>query len=325
MFSTLISPDFDAVVFELGSFYLRGGLSDEAHPRFVVPWTTRGLEMGGDSDSGAGVELRVWPLYGGKDSFPDDLARDRLRESLHSAYDRHLLADSGKRKVLVVVNGAKVPAALEFLVQDVLAKELRVPLVRFVDANAAATLAHGRTHGLVVDIGFWETTVTPVFDYTPLLPLAKSVPLGGNAINQELLHLRGAAGHRLALDDTKFELIVPADDTDGRVRAADRATEILFAGDEDGTSVADCILSSLAQCPLDIRKPLAGSIVLTGGVSMLPGLAGRLFSELRGALKSDARYTKIRHLAPSLRISTSSFPASSVCWAGGSLYAATVK
>ncbi|KAG2369085.1 fungal-specific actin related protein [Suillus spraguei] len=69
-------------------------------------------------------------------------------------------------------------------------------------------------------------------------------------------------------------LIIP-----GWVR--ERAAEVLFeGGDVDESSVAEVILDALLKAPLDLRRTMASSILITGGTAMLPGFIPRLHTEL---------------------------------------------
>ncbi|THH15556.1 hypothetical protein EW146_g4932 [Bondarzewia mesenterica] len=76
-------------------------------------------------------------------------------------------------------------------------------------------------------------------------------------------------------------LIVP-----GWIR--ERGAEVLFeGGDVDESSVAETILDSLLKVPVDLRRTLASSILVTGGTAMLPGFIPRLHSELLRAVTSS--------------------------------------
>ncbi|KAG6891366.1 hypothetical protein C0992_008077 [Termitomyces sp. T32_za158] len=61
----------------------------------------------------------------------------------------------------------------------------------------------------------------------------------------------------------------------------ERAAEVLFeGGDVDEASVAEVILDSLLKVPLDLRKAIASSILVSGGTAMLPGFIPRLHAEI---------------------------------------------
>ncbi|KAH7884756.1 actin family [Phlebopus sp. FC_14] len=73
----------------------------------------------------------------------------------------------------------------------------------------------------------------------------------------------------------------------------ERAAEVLFeGGDVDESSVAEVILDALLKVPVDLRKTLASSILVTGGTAMLPGFIPRLHAELVRAI--DAPTTSPR-------------------------------
>ncbi|KIJ14470.1 hypothetical protein PAXINDRAFT_135114 [Paxillus involutus ATCC 200175] len=145
-------------------------------------------------------------------------------------------------------------------------------------------------------------------------------------------------------------LIVP-----GWIR--ERAAEVLFeGGDVDESSVAEVILEALLKVPVDLRKTLVSSILVTGGTAMLPGFIPRLHAELLRAIVPPTapprqptrsgkpsppaydRYAALRPLVPHIAIlnnpvpqpSSSSrananagkapaFSPSSMAWVGGSL------
>ncbi|KAG6821321.1 hypothetical protein H0H93_000182 [Arthromyces matolae] len=72
----------------------------------------------------------------------------------------------------------------------------------------------------------------------------------------------------------KGTLIIP-----GWIR--ERAADVLFeGGDVDEASVAEVILDSLLKVPVDLRKTLSSSILVSGGTSMLPGFIPRLHGEI---------------------------------------------
>lgn len=66
----------------------------------------------------------------------------------------------------------------------------------------------------------------------------------------------------------------------------ERAAEVLFeGGDIDESSLAELILDVLLKTPMDLRKTLACSILVTGGTAMLPGFVPRLHAEILRAIQ----------------------------------------
>ncbi|KAF9238512.1 actin-domain-containing protein [Melanogaster broomeanus] len=69
----------------------------------------------------------------------------------------------------------------------------------------------------------------------------------------------------------------------------ERAAEVLFeGGDVDESSAAEVILEALLKVPVDLRKTLVSSILVTGGTAMLPGFIPRLHAELLRAIEPPA-------------------------------------
>jgi actin, other eukaryote len=67
---------------------------------------------------------------------------------------------------------------------------------------------------------------------------------------------------------------------------------------------------SILKCDIDIRKDLYGNVVLSGGTTMLPGIAERLQKELTALAPSTSR---VRIVAPPERKYS--------VWIGGSILA----
>ncbi|KAF9453509.1 fungal-specific actin related protein [Macrolepiota fuliginosa MF-IS2] len=66
----------------------------------------------------------------------------------------------------------------------------------------------------------------------------------------------------------------------------ERAAEVLFeGGDIDESSLAELILDVLLKTPMDLRKTLACSVLVTGGTAMLPGFIPRLHAEILRAIQ----------------------------------------
>ncbi|EAU85680.2 hypothetical protein CC1G_10952 [Coprinopsis cinerea okayama7 len=65
----------------------------------------------------------------------------------------------------------------------------------------------------------------------------------------------------------------------------ERAAEVLFEGDDiDESNLAEVILDVLLKVPVDLRKTMAASILVTGGTAMVPGFIPRLHAEILRAL-----------------------------------------
>ncbi|RXW16334.1 hypothetical protein EST38_g9525 [Candolleomyces aberdarensis] len=79
----------------------------------------------------------------------------------------------------------------------------------------------------------------------------------------------------------------------------ERAAEVLFEGDVDESSLAEIILDALLKVPIDLRKTLTSSILVSGGTAMLPGFIPRLHSEILKALSPPPAPPPSRQNSPS--------------------------
>lgn len=98
-------------------------------------------------------------------------------------------------------------------------------------------------------------------------------------------------------DGTRANLLIP-----GWIR--ERTVEVLFEGDEDEPSIAQCIMDSLLKLPPDLRKPLISSMLFIGGTSLIPGFQSRIKQELLRIMADPVDYEKRRY-APLLRLNKS--------------------
>ncbi|GAA5972583.1 hypothetical protein JCM11641_001911 [Rhodosporidiobolus odoratus] len=68
----------------------------------------------------------------------------------------------------------------------------------------------------------------------------------------------------------------------------ERATEVLWEeGDQDELGLSGVVLEALLKLPTDLKKPLASSILVTGGTAMLPGFFARFKASLLSQLATS--------------------------------------
>ena len=96
--------------------------------------------------------------------------------------------------------------------------------------------------------------------------------------------------------------------------------ELLWALDNDCMSVASMILDSILASPLDTRRQLADSLLITGGTSMMPGFNSRLNQELKSLLATpkyeSLKISKFKMYKPPGQANFTS-------WLGGAIFGAT--
>lgn len=381
------------MVLDIGSKYAKFGFSGEPRPRAIVSSvlasqpSTSFLRFGPtDPDQDC-----LWDLD--LQRSPNDVQRkDRqalllaqLTQLVQIAYSNYLMVDPKQRKVLLVENPF-MPTLVKDMLCRILFDNLQVPSVSFLPAPLLSTIAVGRITGFVVDVGYLETTVTPVYYGRPMLSHLASSPRAGKQLNQrlKLLLLRYAKyieSHRSLqscdtslkqrskaveesmlseeiLEEIKAKALFvgpypPPPRPEGTVEQSqtqyrryasestatpftfaispvtvdpdnagsliqkfgpspqstlsaagsststfsrgliaipgwvrERAAEALFESrDLDEDDVVHLTLRVLSALPVDLRRPMCESILVTGGSAMLPGFANRFRTQLTLAVE----------------------------------------
>ncbi|WVF68642.1 hypothetical protein IAT40_003412 [Kwoniella sp. CBS 6097] len=178
----------DRVVIDPGSRIWKVGFSGEPEPRAVF------LAQDGNSpDRTAATEawdLDLQRLKGvhGSRSEGERLVGVRIVKKLRDTYVKHLLADSKARKVIILEN-TFLPNYVKEHIARALFDNLQIPSISFTPSSLLALVACGRITGLVIDVGWLEATITPVFHSRPLYTLARSTPLAGRRLHSHLRNL----------------------------------------------------------------------------------------------------------------------------------------
>ena len=79
---------------------------------------------------------------------------------------------------------------------------------------------------------------------------------------------------------------------------------------EDNSAIHKTVFNSIMECGVDIRRDLYSNIVLSGGTSMLPGMAERLTKEIKALAPSKVNVNVV-----------ASEDLTNLAWKGGSLMA----
>lgn len=179
---------------------------------------------------------------------------------------------------------------------------------------------------LVVDIGFKEATVLPVYSGVQVVRAWQAQPLAAEAIHAEIKRQLLETGVSIELltpdviEDIKVrtcfvttydraqkykgnEPPTPPPDVDYPIEGKcvikvpgalrETAFEVLFPNDNDRLGLPYIILDAAMICPVDMRKQLLENIVLIGGSSMIQGITARLRAELLALMKSDLYNDKL--------------------------------
>ncbi|XP_044292718.1 actin-related protein 10 [Varanus komodoensis] len=161
-----------AVVIDLGAAFTKCGFAGETGPRCVIPSE---IKKPGISKPIKVVQCNIntEELY------------SYLKEFIHMLYFRHLLVNPRDRRV-VIVESVLCPSHFRETLTKVLFKYFEVPSVLFAPSHLMSLLTLGINSAMVLDCGYTESLVLPIYEGIPILSCWGALPLGGKAIHKEL-------------------------------------------------------------------------------------------------------------------------------------------
>lgn len=163
---------------ELGCRKLRVGFAGDAVPKRVVSFDYEQGRRTGDFRAWEAGYEDDWRRRSSGDAWNRDhelwqldlrgqdmaLVGDKIERGLRDTFTKYMLIDSKPRKMSIVLPPA-VPLPLLSSVLNTLFHRFQSPTVSLLSSPAMSTFGAGVRSGLVVDIGWQETTVTGVYDY----------------------------------------------------------------------------------------------------------------------------------------------------------------
>ncbi|OWK09777.1 ACTR10 [Cervus elaphus hippelaphus] len=301
-----------AVVIDLGEAFTKCGFAGETGPRCIIPSVIKKAGM-------------PKPIKVVQYNINTEELYSYLKEFIHILYFRHLLVNPRDRRV-VVIESVLCPSHFRETLTRVLFKYFEVPSVLLAPSHLMALLTLGINSAMVLDCGYRESLVLPIYEGIPVLNCWGALPLGGKALHKELetqlleqCTVDTGAAKEQSLPSVMGKIILiylrvqfqkvswrtlkrpsPPPNVDypldgekilhvlGSIR--DSVVEILFEQDNEEKSVATLILDSLMQCPIDTRKQLAENLVVIGGTSMLPGAIFGALQDILGSRSVSKDY-----------------------------------
>ncbi|KAI0025846.1 actin-like ATPase domain-containing protein [Xylariomycetidae sp. FL0641] len=170
--------DDDVVVLELGARRVRLGFAGDAAPKKVVTFAPDQQRRAGDFrawEAGYADEWRerakgrpwsadyeLWQLdCRGRDA---GLVADKLDRELRDAFTKYLLTDSRSRRFTLVLPPT-LPLPLLSAVLNTIFHRFHAPTVSLFSSPVMTALVAGTRSGLIIDLGWHETTITAVYEY----------------------------------------------------------------------------------------------------------------------------------------------------------------
>ena len=181
LFETIsYSSDKNVVVIDIGAAYTKCGLAGESGPRCIIPSEIK--------DNKTGKVQKLWDLE------KEDKLYEKLKDFLFILYFRHLLLSPKNRRV-VVCESMQCQTLFRDTLARVMFKHFEVSSVMFAEGHLMSLLPLGTNTGLVMDVGYTETLVLPVYEGIPVIKAMTCLPLGSKAIHRKI--------HNLLLETSK--------------------------------------------------------------------------------------------------------------------------
>ncbi|KAF3937030.1 Actin-1 [Dactylella cylindrospora] len=188
----------EPLIFELGTRFFRAGFANESAPRCKIGITPEmygrvGLKgRGGNranrrTGEAAGPRIRntgseEWELWMNDLRLKDlGVVEDLMERILREAYNKYLLIES-KSKRLMIILPPLFPIAIQNTLSQLLFIHFQPPTITYLPSPVLSCIAAGLRSAIVVDIGWQETTITPVYELRPLTSYIKISSRGSKAL-----------------------------------------------------------------------------------------------------------------------------------------------
>ncbi|GIJ87929.1 hypothetical protein Asppvi_006842 [Aspergillus pseudoviridinutans] len=169
----------DAIIFELGSRWLRAGFEGESMPICVVGYGPEDWRRAGDyrgwlkatNNTSSSREVKADEWTGAYELWKMDLRdadlgliEDKIERVFRETYNKYLLTDAGTSRLVLVIPSI-MPHPLLSSILSTLFSRWRFPSITLLPSPAMAAIAAGVRSALVVDLGWAETIVTGLYEY----------------------------------------------------------------------------------------------------------------------------------------------------------------
>nr|CAD7455912.1 unnamed protein product [Timema tahoe] len=314
--------------------YLRVGFAGESGPRAIVKTEVKNPE--------SKLCQKI------SDYANEEQLYDFLVDFFHNICFRHLLVSPKDRRV-VIVESLLCPTLFRETLAKALFQHFEVTSLLFAPSHLVTLCTLGVDTALVLDVGYQEAVLIPVYEGFPVLHAETKIKLL-SSINGD--GESNSAGLENLPDEIVEDIIVrtcfvttlerakkaeegnapppppdvsysegglPSFNIPGTIR--EQAFEVLFQQDDDGNSIPTMILDSILKCSIDMRRPLAENILLIGGTAMAPGFKARLLAELKHLVLTPKYSSKIA--LQTFKFHTPPAKDNYVAWLGGAIFGGT--
>lgn len=308
--------ELPAVIMDNGSGNVKCGIAGGEVPTVVFPAVTshprsnpQGPVLVGDRALAATGQVYKHPLEHGIVTDWDGLER-----LWRHAYDE--LHIPSTERAIVVTEAPLNPTKNRERMAELLFESFQVPALNFQIQAVMTMYSAGRVDGLVVDSGDGITHTVPIFEGRTIAGAIRRSDIAGRDLTEWMMELlndevttrafttsadRELArtlkesscrvsvdfeGELEALDSGRIQdeaVTLPDGSTLSFPRAKICCPELLFnpqIAERHASSLQQMVHDSIQHCPIDIRRALYGSILLSGGTTMFPNTDVRLKLEV---------------------------------------------
>lgn len=165
------SSDKNVVILDIGTVYTKCGLAGETGPRCIVPSEVQNERTGK-------VE-QIWEFNTTEELY------ENLKNFLFHLFFRNLLVNAKDRRI-VICESMLCPSQFRETLAKVLFIHFEVASVLFGSSHLFCLMTLGTTTGLVMDLGYSETVVLPVYEGIPVIRALQAIPVAGKAIHRRI-------------------------------------------------------------------------------------------------------------------------------------------
>lgn len=171
MYETIAAAEKHSVILDIGAAYTKIGFARETGPRSIIP-----SEI---NHPHTGKPTRLWNYQGKEDLYLI------LKEFIHKLYFKYLVVNPKDRRV-VIVESVLCPILFRNTLAEVFFMHFEIPSLVYVPSHLMALFTLGISTALVMDAGYSETSVLPVYAGVPILSACETISLGGQVIHRRI-------------------------------------------------------------------------------------------------------------------------------------------
>uniref|UniRef100_A0A6B2LAT3 Actin n=1 Tax=Arcella intermedia TaxID=1963864 RepID=A0A6B2LAT3_9EUKA len=230
---------------------------------------------------------------------------------------QHLRTSPTDQPILITQPTSMTSSDREKTMQ-MLFEDLEVPAMYLALQPMLSLFAYGHTTGISVDIGAEVSHCVPIFNCSPLHYAAMSSDIAGNDLDEAMLVMLQGRFPKEAIsvetardvkerlccvaqsyeevlwgDGAKEEKLfqLPSGDVVSIGRERFLCSEVLFSYSDLGKKtlkLPELVSEAIGRLDIDVRGEMMGSVFLSGGTSLVPGLAERVKREIQRKRRWEA-------------------------------------